>query len=85
MSDLHIKVEPRHIRYGTRADGANCIVALAIREAHPSVFIWVSQIEVQVGERYYAVPDELANYLADYDAGVTIYPTEFNLERRHYV
>ena len=85
-----VNITKDHVRYGKRGDPCECAVAMAIEQATgcpctvsprrcalymPSGMPYVPAKEVK-----FLLPEEIIDWIRNFDIGNTVYPTTFSLE-----
>jgi len=77
---VKIKVTQRHIDTAYPGECDSCPVALAIRDAVDGRPVSVFYGSIVIGKSDCFMPDEVYDFVLDFDAGAPVEPFEFDLD-----
>ena len=80
---MKIEVKHTHIRAGIRGSYSCCPIALALREQletpGANTPVWVGSTYIHAGRIQYLVDGPVRDFISDFDSGVKVAPTAFEL------
>lgn len=76
---MKIIVTQEHIERGHVQCGDTCPIALALKEIVGHEDLWVGNMWIRIGDKYYDPPEEADEFITRFDGEMPVEPFEFEL------